>query len=303
MPGLVALFQHLDSSSNFDVMTVSMSLTHPQLAIPPRSLHDFFSKKNLIQKKKEASSTEAATSEAATTSPEEPPEDVDNASNVNCASNVPLASSSSSSPFPDIWTEEMWRRKQDAYPWIDCKAGKLGCKVCTSISDLSVFKTQGSRLADEWRSYTVTYSGKDKSGMLTSLRKKIIKHKESNGHTTAQRIQENAKKETLEKVCDNMNASKLKATCAVFRSAYYLAQNDRPFLDNYGLLELQHENGVDIGIGLHSRYSASQIVDHISSEMRKKACQRIQAIEGKVSILIDESTSGMQNDLDCLPQM
>lgn len=172
MPGLVALFQHLDSSSNFDVMTVSMSLTHPQLAIPPRSLHDFFSKKNLIQKKKEASSTEAATSEAATTSPEEPPEDVDNASNVNCASNVPLASSSSSSPFPDIWTEEMWRRKQDAYPWIDCKAGKLGCKVCTSISDLSVFKTQGSRLADEWRSYTVTYSGKDKSGMLTSLRKK-----------------------------------------------------------------------------------------------------------------------------------
>ena len=81
-----------------------------------------------------------------------------------------------------------------------------------------------------------------------------------------------------------MNASKLKATCAVFRSAYYLAQNDRPFLDNYGLLELQHEHGVDIGISLHSRYSAAQIIDHISSEMRKKVCQIIQAIEGKVSI-------------------
>ncbi|KAK1886792.1 E3 SUMO-protein ligase KIAA1586 [Dissostichus eleginoides] len=173
----------------------------------------------------------------------------------------------------------MWRRKQEAYPWIDCKAGKLGCKVCSSITDLSVFKTQGSRLADEWRSYTVTYSGRDKSGMLSSLRKKMIKHKESNGNTAAQRIQDNAKKETLEKVCDNKNASKLKATCAVFRSAYYLAQNDRPFLDNYGLLELQYENGVDIGIGLHSRYSAAQIIDHISSEMRKKVCQKIQAIE------------------------
>lgn len=213
--------------------------------------------------------------------------------NIPPTSSATIANSGTevgSSPFA-VWTEEMWARKKEAYPWIDSKDGKLGCKVCSSVTDLSVFKTQGSRIGDEWRSYTVTHSGKHKSAMLTSLRKKIIKHKQSNGHIAAQRIQCDAKKETLEKVCDNMNASYLKATCAIFRSVYYLAHNDRPFSDNYGLLELQRENGIDTGIGLHSRYSAAQITDHIGSEMRKKICQRIQAIEGKISVLIDESTS------------
>ena len=88
-----------------------------------------------------------------------------------------------------------------------------------------------------------------------------------------------------------MNASYLKATTVVFRSAYCLAQNDRPFFDNYRLLELQKEKGVDIGTGLHSWYSATQITDHIGSEMRTRICQQIQDIEGKLSILIDESTS------------
>ncbi len=206
-------------------------------------------------------------------------------SNVPPAANASIAvGTGSSSPF-DIWTEEMWVKKKEAYPWIDCKDGKLGCKVCSSITDLSVFKTQGSRLGDEWRSYTVTHSGKEKSRMLTSLRKKILKRQQSNAHITAQRIQDNAKEETLEKVCDNMNASYMKATCSVFRAAYYSALNNRPFSDHYGLLDLQHKNGIDTGIGLHSRYSAAQITDHIASQMRKKACQRIQAIEFLFSLM------------------
>lgn len=90
--------------------------------------------------------------------------------NASCAE---VVGSSDSSPFA-IWTEEMWKRKKEAYPWIDSKDGKLGCKVCSSVSDLSVFRAQGSRMGDEWRSYSVTYSGTEKSTMLTSLRKKIL---------------------------------------------------------------------------------------------------------------------------------
>ena len=88
-----------------------------------------------------------------------------------------------------------------------------------------------------------------------------------------------------------MNAAHVQATCAVFRTAYHIALSNRPFSDHFGLLDLQCENGVDIGIGLHSRYSGAQIVDHIAEQMRKKVCQRIQTIKGKVSVLIDESTS------------
>ena len=70
-----------------------------------------------------------------------------------------------------------------------------------------------------------------------------FEHKESTGHKTAQWIQETSKKETLEKVCDSMNASYLKATSAVFRSAYYLAQNDSPFLNKKKKTKLKLQVG------------------------------------------------------------
>ena len=28
---------------------------------------------------------------------------------------------------PNIWTDKMWREKQQLYPWLLCKNGKLGC--------------------------------------------------------------------------------------------------------------------------------------------------------------------------------
>lgn len=46
-----------------------------------------------------------------------------------------------------------------------------------------------------------------------------------------------------------------------------------------------------MGHGLKSRFSATEIVKHIAEEMRRKACSRIIQIQGKISILIDESTT------------
>ena len=43
--------------------------------------------------------------------------------------------------------------------------------------------------------------------------------------------------------------------------------------------------------GLRSRYSATEIVMHISREMRLKACQKIKEAEGCISVLIDEATT------------
>lgn len=104
---------------------------------------------------------------------------------------------------------------------------------------------------------------------------------------TAQSVTAKANEETIENVRDKMNLSNLESTIKVFRSAYYLAKNDRPFSDYSKLLQLQKMNGVDIGVGLHSRFSATEIIGHISDGMKKRITQQVKSISGKISILID----------------
>lgn len=98
----------------------------------------------------------------------------------------------------------------------------------------------------------------------------------SSHHCTAQSVAEKASKNTRGKNFEKHNAPHLKATCAILCSAYYLAQNDRPYSDCFGLLELQSGNGVDLVIGLHFHYSVAKIIDHIATEM-EKICQHIKA--------------------------
>ncbi|GBL99744.1 E3 SUMO-protein ligase KIAA1586 [Araneus ventricosus] len=100
-----------------------------------------------------------------------------------------------------------------------------------------------------------------------------------------------AKTETNEKVCDKMNESHLESTVKVFRSAYYLGKSDRPFSDHFQFLELQQLNGVDIVIGLHSRCSATEIINHVVDKMKKRSTHQILNIVGKISVLIDKSTN------------
>ena len=80
-------------------------------------------------------------------------------------------------------------------------------------------------------------------------------------------------------------------TKKVFTTAYYLAKNDRPFTDHQELLELQEANGLSLGHGLKSRYSATEIVQHIAKQIRIKVCIKIIGVGGKISVLIDESTT------------
>ncbi|KAK9745505.1 hypothetical protein QE152_g6843 [Popillia japonica] len=192
------------------------------------------------------------------------------------------------SKWPSIWSSDMWERKREAFPWLDCKNG--------------AFKKERTSISKEWSTFTITFSESNKSAQLTSLRKKIFLHEQSAGHLTAETISAKADqltslrkkiflheqsaghltaetisakadKETIENVCDKMNMSNLESTIKIFRSAYYLAKNDRPFSDHSELLELQKMNGVDIGVGLHSRFSATEIINHISDELKKRITQ------------------------------
>ena len=88
--------------------------------------------------------------------------------------------------------------------------------------------------------------------------------------------------------CTNQN---MWALAKYFRSAYSLAKKDGPFPDHFDLLQLQDLNGADIPKGLRSHYSATAIISHVAREMRQKISQQIVKEDGKVSILIDESTT------------
>lgn len=193
--------------------------------------------------------------------------------------------------WPDVWTMDMWGKKKVSYPWIDCRNGMLGCKICSDLSSLGAFKTERISLSNEWRSYGIKSNGSNRDAQLKSLRKKIIEHKQSQAHLAAQRIIDTSKKQSIETVCDALNVTHKESTKTVFRSAYYLAKNDRPYSDHFELLELQRLNGVDIGVGLHSRYSATSIIDHVAHEMKVKITSKIKNEGGKISIILDESTS------------
>lgn len=54
---------------------------------------------------------------------------------------------------------------------------------------------------------------------------------------------------------------------------------------------MQKLNGIEIGCGLHSKKTAMEIIDHVSNEMKKRIVKQILEVNGKLSILIDESTS------------
>jgi len=64
-------------------------------------------------------------------------------------------------------------------------------------------------------------------------------------------------------------------TCRVFRTAYKIAKNGRPFVDLETDVDLQVLNGLDMGRTLHSNVSYSAITDHIADEMRVKVLSSV----------------------------
>ncbi|UYV77289.1 hypothetical protein LAZ67_15000351 [Cordylochernes scorpioides] len=77
----------------------------------------------------------------------------------------------------------------------------------------------------------------------------------------------------------------------LFRTAYNIAKTNRPYSDYENHITLQTLNGIKLGSTLHSRYSATQIINHIACEMRKMLVAKILSTNSKITIQIDESTT------------
>jgi len=123
------------------------------------------------------------------------------------------------------------------------------------------------------------------------LRKKISKHKGSQPHIDAERIIKRSKLETFELLVLKLRNWNLKTTEKIFRTAYSIAKNQRPYVDMPKLVDLQVLNGISMGRVLQSDKSRAAIIDHIANEMRIKMCKDIVENNRKLCVIVDESTT------------
>jgi len=191
-----------------------------------------------------------------------------------------------------VWTFDQWIEKKSRYPWLFCSKQKIGCEYCKEIGTLKTFKMRGVEISKEWSMCTVDEGNHlKKQTKLSNLRNKIKKHSDSFAHQHAYEIK---KEKESEKIVKNFEAKLHKnnvSTEYIFRTAYYIAKYNRPFDDHFKLIELQKANGISLGSILHSRYSATTIIDHISTKMREQLVKNIIDCSAKLSVLIDESTT------------
>jgi hypothetical protein len=77
----------------------------------------------------------------------------------------------------------------------------------------------------------------------------------------------------------------------IFRTAYFIAKNQRPYTDMPKLVDLHINNGLEMGRILQTDKTCSNIIDHISSKMRKNFCKDIVDNGRKLCIIMIESTT------------
>lgn len=126
------------------------------------------------------------------------------------------------------------------------------------------------QLAKEWVNATIEGTGEDKQKVLKSLRKKIYQHDSSLAHHEAVRTKEAVAKNVMPVKIEEVQEADYAATCNVFRTAYYIAVNNRPFTDHTDLIELQKLNSLNVGRVLHSNIVCADIIEHVLYEMRRK---------------------------------
>lgn len=154
------------------------------------------------------------------------------------------------------------------------------------------FKSQDLEISKEWSSCQIKESESiKKETRLASLRNKIKRHCSSKAHNEALSILTQKESNILSKQFEKSAHKLHNSTLLVFRTAYYLAKNNRPFNDHFNLIELQNLNGVKLGNTLHSRFSSTNIIEHVSREMKLKIVKNITETGAKLSVLIDESTT------------
>ena len=173
------------------------------------------------------------------------------------------------------------------------KEKKLGCKTCSAVKSLGAEHSGKLRytLSSEWQNCLVGPYGNTTAKQMKSLRKKINEHSVSQSHKIAESILKKQQDKTLETSFLRTESEILESTFSVFRTAYYVAKSNRPYTDHPKLIDLQMLNGVNVGRVLHSNVTCTEIINFISSEMRRALLASIKQSRTKLTVIVDESTS------------
>ncbi|KAK1891898.1 E3 SUMO-protein ligase KIAA1586 [Dissostichus eleginoides] len=151
--------------------------------------------------------------------------------------------------------------------------------------------SRGVNIAIQWADGKIIPAGQSRDVQLSSLRKKIHEHKNSAAHNEAVKILQTANKDILLNMNASSQESVFESTAKVFMTAYYVAKNNKPFTDFESLIDLQHANSADLGRVLHSKTVCVDIIEHVSSQMKKELLKKIIETKSKITVLADESTS------------
>ena len=167
--------------------------------------------------------------------------------------------------------------------------GKVGCTPCHEVNNLGVRASRGVNISTQWAHGNVTFHGSTRTVQLSSLRKKTCERRNSKAHQDAINILKTAKKDVLLNLNAQSEQTAFQSTARVFRTPYYVAKSSKPFTDFEKLINLQQANSIDMGRVLHSKTVAVDIIEHISSHMKKKILTKI--IErSKINVLANKPT-------------
>lgn len=88
-----------------------------------------------------------------------------------------------------------------------------------------------------------------------------------------------------------------KTTEYIFRTAYYIAKNQRPYSDMPKLIDIQTKNSLEMRRILQSDKSCANIINHITLELKKIICNDIVKNNRKICIIVDESATLSQKTM------
>jgi len=130
---------------------------------------------------------------------------------------------------PDCWDRNQVKYFTDEYNWLYIHNKKLGCKICKK-ANLNLIKIQGMHVSKEWCDGNITAVG-DISKQQTSLRKKISKHKNTQVHLKIERMIDQSMLEVIPNHLQNLSTINNALTEKIFRTAYFIVKNQRPYTD------------------------------------------------------------------------
>lgn len=105
-----------------------------------------------------------------------------------------VESSDCDAHIPTCWNKSQYNGFKSSYNWLIVENKKLGGAVCKKLTQLGLFGEKNLHISKPWQECSIESNGKTKDSQMSSLRKKIHEHKNSDSHIKATDILQQSEK-------------------------------------------------------------------------------------------------------------